>query len=70
MSLTVLLRDDHAEEALLAHEVPGLLGQVPVLGNLVVVQHLAQLFHLASTNIAPTSHRTITREKNFRTCRK
>lgn len=40
--LTVLLRDDHAKEALLAHVVPRFLGQVPVLGDLVVVKHLAQ----------------------------
>ena len=47
-TLTVLLGDDHAKEALLSDEVPNLLGQVPVLVNLVVVQHLAQLFHLRS----------------------
>lgn len=44
--LTELLRDDHAEEALLAHVVPHLLRKVPVFGDLVVVQHLAQSLNL------------------------
>jgi hypothetical protein len=42
----VLLRDDHAEKALLLAVVPKLLGKVAVLRNLVIVQQLTQLLYL------------------------
>ena len=43
----MLLGDEHAEEALLAHEIPDVLGDVVlIVPDFPVVEHLAKLFGL------------------------
>ena len=43
----MLLGDEHAEEALLAHEIPDVLGHVAlIVPDLPIVEHLAELFGL------------------------